>query len=59
MNEATEAAQSMPGGAWVLIGAFFVFLGYRVYKSKKETGTYLGGVIPGGGGGGKPPKQHH
>lgn len=57
MNEAVEAAQGMPGWAWVVIVLFFGGLIYRIVQSKKNTGSYVGGIIPGGSP--KRPPTHH
>lgn len=55
MDEVTAVTSSAPWYAWVLVVAFFGFIAYRIKESKKNTGTYTGGIFSGGGGGGKPP----
>ncbi len=55
MNEVMEQAAAMPWYGWAVLVVFFGFISYRISQSKKNTGTYTGGIF--GGGGDRPPKQ--
>lgn len=41
--------------AYLAVGVFLAFVGYRVYKARKDRGEGSGSGGGGGGGGGKPP----
>lgn len=57
ITKMNEAAEGMPTMGWVGLGLFAAFLIWRIIESKKNTGTYTGGIF-GGGGGSKPPTHH-
>lgn len=56
VKEVAEVAGTLGAGGWIGLAIFAGLIIWRVRESKKNTGTYTGGIFGGGGGSGPRPK---